>query len=126
MPPLNHAGTDHIIRKTSMDELKAIACRTIDEKSEELRQLSKRIWENPETNFEEIKSHGFLTDFFTDNNFTVTPQWNLETAFRADYGRGDEGPCVGIICEYDALPDVGHACGHNLIAEAGAGAALGM
>ncbi|KAK3701459.1 hypothetical protein QZH41_014542, partial [Actinostola sp. cb2023] len=105
-------------------ELKKIACEAIDKSSQDLRELSK-IWQNPELNFKEIKSHGFLTEFFKENSFHVTPSWTLETAFLAKYG-GTEGPCVGIICEYDALPSVGHACGHNLISEAGAGAAIGI
>lgn len=108
-----------------MEHLKEIACKAIDENSQKLRELSLKIWENPEVNYQETKSHDFLTEFFKDHKFDVSPHWCLETAFCAKYG-GDEGPSVGIVCEYDALPDIGHACGHNLIAEAGAGAALGM
>ncbi|KXJ10851.1 Peptidase M20 domain-containing protein 2 [Exaiptasia diaphana] len=49
----------------------------------------------------------------------------METAFRASSG-GEQGPCIGVISEYDALPEVGHACGHNLIAESGVAAGIGI
>ena len=49
----------------------------------------------------------------------------IETAFRATEGV-DDGAHVGVMCEYDALPEIGHACGHNLIAEVGAGAGVGI
>ncbi|EDO32545.1 predicted protein [Nematostella vectensis] len=106
--------------------LKKIACEAIDKHAADLRQLSKQIWENPEENFEEKFAHKVLTDFLEEKGFDVTRSWTLETAFVARSGNGDDGPCVGVICEYDALPEVGHACGHNLIAEAGAAAGIGI
>ncbi|XP_031570355.1 peptidase M20 domain-containing protein 2-like [Actinia tenebrosa] len=109
----------------TITELKNVACEAIDKYSKELQELNKKIWENPELNFKEFKSHEILTEFFEKHGLEVSRKWTLETAFGARYG-GNEGPCVGIICEYDALPGVGHACGHNLIAEAGAAAALGV
>ena len=54
----------------------------------------------------------------------MTPHYTLDTAFRAESGE-DGGLTIGLISEYDALPEVGHACGHNLIAESGVAAALG-
>lgn len=110
---------------TSIEQLKRLACDAIDKNSAKLKKLNKNIYENPETNYKETECHRILTEFFKDYNFEVTPNWTLDTAFCAKYGK-DEGPCVGVVCEYDALPEVGHACGHNLIAEAGAAAAIGM
>ena len=53
--------------------------------------------------------------------------YKLDTAFQAVYGSSDGGePCIMVISEYDALPDIGHACGHNLIAEVGVGAGIGI
>ncbi|XP_041473311.1 peptidase M20 domain-containing protein 2-like [Lytechinus variegatus] len=97
----------------------------IDDSAEALNELSQQIWSHPELNFEEHKSHKFLTDFFEKEGFEVTRNYHLETAFKATYG-SDAGVHVCVICEYDALPEIGHACGHNLIAECGAGAGLGI
>ena len=58
----------------------------------------------------------------------MTRNYLLDTGFKAEWGggSGDDGPRVAVLCEYDALPGIGHACGHNLIAEVGAGAGLGI
>ena len=98
--------------------------RTIDSHSADFYDLSKKIWENPELCFKETYAHDQLTEFFAARGFDVTLHYTLDTAFRAETGE-DGGLTVGLICEYDALPEVGHACGHNLIAESGVAAALG-
>ena len=56
----------------------------------------------------------------------MTRNYVLETGFKAEWGEDGSGPRVSVLCEYDALPEIGHACGHNLIAEVGAGAGLGI
>ena len=92
---------------------------------EELRSISKWMYENPELAYEEHESSARLAGFLESNGFDVTyPAYGLETAFEATAGTA--GPRVVICCEYDALPEVGHACGHNIIATSslGAGAAL--
>ena len=104
--------------------LKQKAKEGIDTYSTDLYDLNKRIWENPELNFKETYAHEQLTKFLSAHGFDVTPRYTLDTAFRAETGE-DGGLKVGLICEYDALPEVGHACGHNLIAESGVAAALG-
>ncbi len=91
----------------------------------ELKEISRWMYENPELAYEEVKSSARLSGFLAANGFEVTyPAHGLDTAFEAT--AGSSGPRVVICCEYDALPDVGHACGHNIIATAalGAGAAL--
>ncbi len=91
----------------------------------ELRDISRWMYENPEPAYKEFESSTRLSGFLAANGFEVThPAHGLETAFEAT--AGSSGPRVVICCEYDALPDVGHACGHNIIATAalGAGAAL--
>ena len=91
----------------------------------ELIELSHRIYENPELNFEEVKAAGWCTDWLEQAGFKVERGIaDLPTAFRATYGSGPLR--VGIEAEYDALPDVGHACGHNIIATAALGAAVGL
>ena len=104
--------------------LKQKAQEAIDQLSAELYNLNKRILKNPELAFKETYAHDQLTEFLAAYGFDVTPHYTLDTAFRAETGE-DGGLKVGLICEYDALPEVGHACGHNLIAESGVAAALG-
>ena len=106
------------------DILKQKAKEAIDIYSPELYDLNKSIWENPELGFKEFYAHDLLTEFLAERGFDVTPHYSLETAFRAECGE-EGGLTIGLISEYDALPEVGHACGHNLIAESGVAAALG-
>lgn len=106
--------------------IQRIACKQIDDSSAELNNLSQEIWNHPEEKYKEKFAHNLLTKFLGDKGFTVTSKvGDMKTAFRGVYNDGVKGPRVGIICEYDALPEINHACGHNLIAEAGVGAALG-
>ena len=105
--------------------LKEKSSSTIDSYKEDLCQLSSKIWECPEIGFKEYKAHELLTNFLEKEGFTVERSYTgIETAFRATFGTGRPNVCV--ICEYDALPGIGHACGHNLIAEAGIAAGLGL
>ncbi|XP_028392621.1 peptidase M20 domain-containing protein 2-like [Dendronephthya gigantea] len=110
-----------------VSKLRGVACKTIDDTSAELNNISQEIWKHPQQNFEEVFAHNLLTTFLKERGFEVTPKVaGLETAFRAEYNGDMKSPRVGIICEYDALPEIDHACGHNLIAEAGIAAALGI
>jgi amidohydrolase len=91
-----------------------------------LVEISHWMYQNPELAYAEFHSSARLAEFLTENGFAVTyPAHGLETSFEATVGTA--GPRVVICCEYDALPGVGHACGHNIIATAalGAGIALG-
>ncbi|XP_076078636.1 xaa-Arg dipeptidase-like [Mytilus galloprovincialis] len=109
-----------------MDFLKLSIIQAIDEASEELEELSKDIWRNPELCFMEHYAHEKLTNFLECKGFDVTKKFILETGFKAEVGTTKMGPNIAVICEYDALPGIGHACGHNLIAEAGVAAGLGI
>ena len=91
----------------------------------ELRTVSQWLYDHPETAYQEHESSARLAAFLAERGFSVEyPAWGLSTSFDATVG-GD-GPEVVICAEYDALPEIGHACGHNVIATAacGAGAAL--
>ncbi|KAK3087249.1 hypothetical protein FSP39_003574 [Pinctada imbricata] len=101
-------------------DVKNIAATSIDKYATELQKLSKEIWENPELAYKEFRAHDVIADFLEKYGFKVTRKYKLETAFLAecDFG-GGASPHVAVLCEYDALPGIGHACGHNLIAEVG-------
>ena len=89
-----------------------------------LLNVSHEIHAHPELAFEEHHAHDALCDSLAAAGLTVERGYlDVPTAFRADAGSGD-GPLVAILCEYDALPEIGHACGHNIIAAAGLGAGL--
>lgn len=112
-----------------LTELKDGVRRSIDEASAKLHGLSEDIWSCPELAYQEARAHSRLVAFFThEPGWTVDAHFKLETAFRAVWRTGGDGERVnvGFLCEYDALPGIGHACGHNLIAEVGAAAALGL
>jgi amidohydrolase len=91
----------------------------------ELQAISQWMYENPEIAMEEVEISAGLADFLTDHGFEVEyPAYGLETAFAAR--AGTSGPEVIICAEYDALPGVGHACGHNIIATAALGAGIAL
>ena len=98
----------------------------IDQSADELVELSHAIHARPELAFEERFASGLLADALDDRGLRVERRaYDLETAFVAHVGAGD-GPNVAVCLEYDALPDIGHACGHNVIATAGLGAAIAL
>ncbi|NWR71870.1 P20D2 protein, partial [Centropus unirufus] len=120
----------------ALEALKERACQSVELNAARLGALSHRIWSRPELAYAEHGAHDALTAFFSGAElpgaaWAVRPRYGLGTAFRADWGTA-AAPCgrpplrVAFLCEYDALPGLGHACGHNLIAEVGAGAALGL
>jgi amidohydrolase len=102
--------------------LKQRAARTVDARLGGLLAISRRLYENPETAWREHASSAFLAGELEARGFAVERgAAGLPTAFVAEYG---EGPVtVGLVAEYDALPGLGHACGHNIIAAAAVGAA---
>jgi amidohydrolase len=108
-------------------EIKTRIYETIDKLEPKLVDLSLRIHRHPETKFEEYNASRWLARAAEEAGFAIEmPIAELETAFRATYSGSEEGPVVAFLAEYDALPKLGHACGHNLIAAASLGAALGM
>ncbi|MGH2379070.1 MAG: M20 family metallopeptidase [Candidatus Limnocylindria bacterium] len=105
----------------------ARALAAIDEHREGLLELSARIHRSPELGYQEHQAALWITTFLEGAGFTVTKGYGgLETAYRADAAGKGDGPTVAILSEYDALPDIGHACGHNLIAIMGVAAAIGV
>jgi amidohydrolase len=97
----------------------------ITESEDAVVELSGRIHALAETSFQETESAALLANFLDERGLTVTRELaGIPTAFVATAGTGSF--TVGILLEYDALPDIGHACGHNLIAGAGVAAALAL
>lgn len=93
--------------------------------AEELREISRILHGNPELGRQEHESSRLLARFLGRNGFDVDyPAWGLETSFDAHVG--NSGPEIVICAEYDALPEVGHACGHNIIAVAACGAGIAL
>ncbi|XP_055954363.1 xaa-Arg dipeptidase-like [Patella vulgata] len=108
-------------------KLKTVAEGAVDKYKEELNELSQAIWSVPELNFSEHSAHRVLTEFLEKAGLKVERNFILETGFRATYGDDDSSkPNICVICEYDALPEIGHACGHNLIAEVGVATGLAI
>ncbi|MSR84733.1 MAG: M20 family peptidase [Candidatus Latescibacteria bacterium] len=105
-------------------DAKAAARETIEKARKELVDLSHRIHAHPELGFEEERASAWLAEALADAGFKVEAAiCGLPTAFRAQAG---SGPLHLAICaEYDSLPNMGHACGHNIIAAMAVGAALG-
>lgn len=111
-----------------IDELKKQACDVIDAMATDLIDASHQIHANPEIAFEEKFAHALLTDRVEAAGLSVERHaCGLDTAFISSFGAEDKAaPEVGILSEYDALPGIGHACGHNIIATTGLGAALAL
>jgi amidohydrolase len=102
-------------------ELATAIDRTVDSCAGDLLALARRIHAEPELRFQEHKASQALSDLLSRHGHAVERGVaGMETALRARAGRGR--PSVAILAEYDALPVIGHACGHNLIAAAAAGA----
>ncbi len=99
----------------------------IDELADELIEVSHAIHAKPELAFKEYFACETLTNALEHHNLApITGVFTLETAFEAQINANHEGPTVAILAEYDALPGIGHACGHNIIATSALGAALGL
>jgi amidohydrolase len=95
----------------------------VEARAAALVDASHQIHEHPELNYEEHFAHDLLTGLLADAGLDVERgAFGLDTAFVAR--AGSRGPTVAVLCEYDALPGIGHACGHNVIATAGLGAGL--
>ena len=106
-----------------VDEARRRVMKRVDELAEVLVEASHAIHSHPELGYEEHFAHDLLTGLISEAGLDVSGgAYGLDTAFEAT--AGTTGPVLAVLCEYDALPGIGHACGHNIIAAAGAGAGL--
>ncbi|WP_170074800.1 M20 family metallopeptidase [Paraclostridium dentum] len=105
--------------------MKSILFEKGKEIHKELCEVSDFIYHNPELGNEEYKAVEKLTSFLQEHNFEIETEFlGIKTAFRATYDSNKEGPIIGYLCEYDALPEIGHGCGHNMIGAMSAGAGI--
>lgn len=110
-------------------EAKIRLVAAIDAARNEIVDLSHRIHAHPEPAFEEVQAAAWVAESLRRHGFEVQhPAGSLATAIRAVRrgGRGGDGPRIGILAEYDALPGLGHGCGHNTMAASGVGAAIAL
>lgn len=116
-------------------DLKKLLGKVIEMHRAELCKMADLIYDFAEKSAEEYKSMELLTDYLQNEGFTVERGIALDTAFRATWDNcraavDDEGkntaPVLGILVEYDALEDIGHACGHHMQGPAGIGAAIAI
>ena len=109
-----------------MADLEAVKDRIdslVEAHADVLIDASHRIHDTPELGFEEHHAHGVLASVLEEAGLKVTRSaYDLPTAFEAI--AGTQGPRIAVLCEYDALPGIGHACGHNIIGTAGVGAGI--
>jgi amidohydrolase len=110
---------------TKIEQAKQRAVEAVDAAADELIRISREIHAHPELAFQERYACEQLVPFVQAAGFEVRQRaYGMETAFRGDWGHGPV--TIAVCAEYDALPEIGHACGHNLIATAGVGAAIAL
>jgi amidohydrolase len=114
------SNTEHATLRAEIDTAVDTVART-------LLDVSHAIHERPELAFEEHFACEILANTLRNHALTVeTGVYTLETAFETTINPDLDGPTVAVLAEYDALPDIGHACGHNIIATTALGAALAL
>jgi len=107
-------------------EAKQKVIRKIDQISDQLWEISTKLYQNPEIAFQEVESAALIAAYLAEAGFQVeTGTGGLETAFQATWNGKKSAPVIAFLAEYDALPEIGHACGHDLIASMAIGAGLG-
>ncbi|OWR32739.1 amidohydrolase [Saccharibacillus sp. O23] len=99
----------------------------IEANAAELKEIAIYIAQNPELGNEEFKASARLKRSLAEHGFEVeAPVLGIETAFIGTFRSDKPGPTIALLCEYDALPEIGHACGHHLICTMSLGAAIGL
>jgi amidohydrolase len=110
---------------SNIAEAKQRVAEAVDAAAPELTRISREIHAHPELAYEEHRACAELVAFARAQGFDVREgAYGMPTAFRAEWGHGPV--TIAICAEYDALPEIGHACGHNLIATSGVGAAAAL
>ena len=107
-----------------MSDIREVLCSLAENNKETLNNIADYIHANPELGCEEVNASAYLRQLLKNEGFTVEDvlKDQFPTAFKASYGNGDIN--IGFLAEYDALPEIGHGCGHNLIAAMSTTAAI--
>jgi len=115
--------TEPPVPPVDIDRAKERVCAFVDHLADQLLEASHEIHARPELNYEEEFAYDLLTELLDECGSLVRGRaYGVSTAFETSIGFS--GPEIAVLCEYDALPGIGHACGHNIIAAAGVGAGL--
>lgn len=110
-----------------LEKLRTTVIKEIDKIKDRIIWMADTIHDNPEIGHQEFKAAEILTSALKENGFDVKQGVaGMETAFAATMKGGAERPVIGLLCEYDALIGLGHACGHNLIGAGSVGAAIAL
>ena len=113
--------------KNRIDQLKNRAASEVTKSMPELKRIRDYLYQNPEVGGTEEKASALLMRTYKEHGFEVTEDFHkIPYCFRAVYDSGKPGPSIGLTTEYDALPEIGHGCGHNIIATAPMGAAFAL
>lgn len=109
---------------TDWEQIRQVVNSHLDQQSPELFKINQLLHANPELAYKEFFAHDTISDFLEKQGFTVQRKtYGLDTSFEVTIGSG--GRLVIVCAEYDALPNIGHACGHNLIATSSIATFLG-
>ncbi len=114
-------------RKNLDEKLKNTIFQTVDSELKNLIEIRNYLYQNPEVGGEEEKAAFMLTEALSQHGFSVEREFHgIPHAFRAVFKSKKEGPVIGYLCEFDAMPETGHSCGHNIIAAVSLGAAFAV
>lgn len=107
------------LKQKAIEEVESLASQAID--------MADHIFDNPELSQKEFKTVEYLTKTLKDAGFDIQEKsGGLETAFKAEFSCPEPGPTIAFIAEYDALPNMGHACHHNIIASSSVNTAIAL
>lgn len=110
-----------------MNKQKGIIAKKVDELLPELADIALDLYQHPEVGGSEKRTTAVLQHYLLKRGFEVTDNYyDYPYAFKAVYDSGKPGACIAFFAEFDALPEIGHACGHNLICTSAIGAACGL
>lgn len=124
IPQFRISGVEETSSFSFADQFESSVIDSLANHQEELGRISASIWNNPELGYREYHAVKVLTEYLEELGYKVIQNFcDIETSFLGEYQTSkydsNQDETIAVLCEYDALPDLGHACGHNLIAVGG-------